>query len=102
MINAERLLDTFFRYVQIDSESGHEKAMGETLVEDVKALGLEPITDKAGETFDSDGFNVFFRFPGTLPGDPFVLSAHMDTVVPGKGIKPFIEDGVNKSGPDTI
>ena len=102
MINAERLLDTFFRYVQIDSESGHEKAMGETLVEDVKALGLEPITDKAGETFDSDGFNVFFRFPGTLPGDPFVLSAHMDTVVPGKGIKPFIEDGVIKSGPDTI
>ena len=39
MINAERLLDTFFRYVQIDSESGHEKAMGETLVQDVKALG---------------------------------------------------------------
>lgn len=102
MINAERLLDTFFRYVQIDSESGHEKAMGETLVQDVKALGLEPITDKAGETFGSDGFNVFFRFPGTLPGDPFVLSAHMDTVVPGKGIKPYVEDGVIKSGPDTI
>lgn len=102
MINAERLLDTFFRYVQIDSESGHEKAMGETLVKDVKALGLDPITDKAGETFSSDGFNVFFRFPGTLPGDPFVLSAHMDTVVPGKGIRPFIEDGVIQSGPDTI
>ena len=82
MINAERLLDTFLRYVQIDSESGHEKVMGETLVRDVKALGLDPITDKAGETFGSDGFNVFFRFPGTLPGDPFVLSAHMDTVVP--------------------
>ena len=102
MINAERLLDTFLRYVQIDSENGHEKVMGETLVRDVKALGLDPITDKAGETFGSDGFNVFFRFPGTLPGDPFVLSAHMDTVVPGKGIKPFIEDGIIKSGPDTI
>ena len=94
MINAERLLDTFLRYVQIDSESGHEKVMGETLVRDVKALGLDPITDKAGETFGSDGFNVFFRFPGTLPGDPFVLSAHMDTVVPGKGIRP----GDDKSG----
>ena len=102
MINAERLLDTFLRYVQIDSESGHEKVMGETLVRDVKALGLDPIIDKAGETFGSDGFNVFFRFPGTLPGDPFVLSAHMDTVVPGKGIRPFIEDGIIKSGPDTI
>jgi tripeptide aminopeptidase len=102
MINAERLLDTFLRYVQIDSESGHEKAMGEKLVEDVKALGLDPITDKAGETFGSDGFNVFFRFPGTLPGDPFVLSAHMDTVVPGVGIRPYIEDGIIKSGSDTI
>ena len=102
MINAERLLDTFLRYVRIDSESGHEKVMSETLVMDVKALGLEPITDKAGETFGSDGFNVFFRFPGTLPGDPFVLSAHMDTVVPGKGIEPYIEDGIIKSGPDTI
>ena len=102
MINAERLLETFLRYIQIDSESGNEKAMGETLVKDVKALGLDPITDKAGETFSSNGFNVFFRFPGTLPGDPFVLSAHMDTVVPGVGIRPFIEDGVIKSGPDTI
>ena len=102
MINAERLLDTFLRYVQIDSESGNEKAMGERLVKDVKALGLEPITDKAGETFGSNGFNVFFRFPGTLPGDPFVLSAHMDTVVPGVGIRPFLQDGVIQSGPDTI
>ena len=66
MINAERLLDTFLRYIQIDSESGNEKAMGEKLVEDVKALGLDPITDKAGETFGSNGFNVFFRFPGKI------------------------------------
>ena len=32
MINEKRLLDTFLEYVQIDSETKNEKAMGERLV----------------------------------------------------------------------
>ena len=48
MINEKRLLDTFFDYVMIDSETKNEKAMGEKLVEDLKVLGLEVKTDKAG------------------------------------------------------
>ena len=40
MINEKRLLDTFFDYVMIDSETKNEKAMGEKLVEDLKVLGL--------------------------------------------------------------
>ena len=102
MIRSQRLLDSFLRYVQIDSESGHERAMGETLMADAAALGLAPEADDAGKTFGSDGFNVFFRFPGTLPGEPILLTAHMDTVVPGRGIRPYVEDGVIRSGPDTI
>ena len=31
MINEKRLLDTFLEYVQIDSETKNEKAMGERL-----------------------------------------------------------------------
>ena len=41
MINEKRLLDTFLEYVQIDSETKNEKAMGERLVQDLKALGFE-------------------------------------------------------------
>ncbi len=102
MINKERLLQEFLEFVQIDSESGHEKRMGEKLVEVLTALGLEVKTDEAGKTFNSDGFNVFARLPGTMEGDAVMLSAHMDTVVPGNGIKPFIKDGVIYSGDDTI
>ena len=58
MINEKRLLDTFLEYVQIDSETKNEKAMGERLVQDLKALGFEVQTDRAGEAFGSNGFNV--------------------------------------------
>jgi tripeptide aminopeptidase len=124
MINEKRLLDQFFEFVQIDSESGNEKAMGERLVKELESLGLEVWTDKAGETFGSNGFNVFAKLPaspdfaaaalagtsgtgtadtvGTEDSAPWLFSAHMDTVTPGNGIKPYVEDGVIKSGPDTI
>lgn len=102
MIQKERLVNQFLEFVQIDSETGSEKAMGERLVKECRELGLEVVTDRAGETFGSDGFNVFAKLPGTMEGEPYLLSAHMDTVKPGRGIRPFIEDGVIKSGEDTI
>ena len=94
MVNEKRLLDTFLEYIKIDSESKNEKAMGEKLVADLKTLGLEVKTDKAGEGFGSNGFNVYAYLPGTLPGDPTIMCAHMDTVVPGNGVNPSIKDGV--------
>lgn len=102
MINEKRLLDTFIDYIQIDSETKNEKAMGERLVSDLEALGLEVHTDKAGESFGSNGFNVHAFFEGTLPGEPTIMCAHMDTVVPGNGIKPIIEDGVIRTDGSTI
>ena len=65
MINEKRLMDQFFEFVQIDSESGNEKAMGERLVKELESLGLEVWTDKAGETFGSNGFNVFAKLPAS-------------------------------------
>ena len=102
MINKERLLNHFLEYVQTDSETKHEAAMGRRVAEDLKAMGLEVITDNAGETFGSDGFNVLARFPGELPGEPMLLSAHMDTVVPGNGVKPQISDGVISTDGTTV
>ena len=99
-INEERLLKEFLEFVQIDSESCNEKAMGERLCQVLKDLGLEPITDEAGKTYNSNGFNVFARLPGE--GEPMVLTAHMDTVVPGNGVKPEIRDGVIYSDGTTV
>ena len=49
------LVVEFLEFVQIDSESCNEKAMGERLCQVLKELGLEPITDEAGKTYNSNG-----------------------------------------------
>ncbi len=94
MIQKERLTEQFFEFVKIGSESGNEKDMGERLVKECRALGLEVVTDNAGASYGSNGFNVLAYLPGTMEGEPFLLSAHMDTVKPGVGKRPVVrEDG---------
>ena len=39
-MNTSRLLETFFRYVSCDSESGNERKFGELIESELKALGL--------------------------------------------------------------
>ncbi len=102
MINEKRLLDEFLELVQTDSETHHEGNIARLLKSKLEALGLEAEIDNAGETCDSDGGNVFARFPGTLKSEPIMLSAHMDTVPPGKGVKPVIRDGVIYTDGTTI
>lgn len=102
MVNEKRLLETFLEYIQIDSETKNEKAMAEKMVSELKGLGLEVKTDKAGEGFGSNGFNVYAYLPGTIPSEPTIMCAHMDTVVPGNGVKPAIEDGVIRTDGTTV
>ena len=102
MVNEKRLLETFLEYIQIDSETKNEKAMAERMVADLKALGLEVRTDHAGEGFGSNGYNVYAKLPGTIPSEPTIMCAHMDTVVPGNGVKPTVEDGVIRTDGTTV
>lgn len=104
MIQRERLLRTFLDYVQIDSETHHEKAMTERLTADLRALGLEVYTDQAGKVpeVNSDGANVYCFLEGEPGFDPILFSAHMDTVTPGKGIEPYVENGYVKTRGDTV
>ncbi|WP_028111764.1 M20/M25/M40 family metallo-hydrolase [Ferrimonas kyonanensis] len=99
-INQQRLVDHFIELVKIDSESGNEKAIAETLAEQLGQLGFQvqrlPVDDML-----SNGFNLYARLPGTLPGS-ILLSCHMDTVSPGNGISPMIEDGIIRSDGSTI
>ena len=71
-------------------------------VQDLKALGFEVQTDRAGEAFGSNGFNVHAFLEGTIPGDPTIFCAHMDTVAPGNGIRPVIKDGIIGTDGSTI
>ena len=92
MINETRLLDTFLALVRIDSPSGEEAAIAQELEARLHKLGL---------TVELDAMhNLVARLPGQ--GTPFLLAAHMDTVMPGRGIKPVVEDGVVRSDGTTI
>ncbi|MDU1442554.1 MAG: M20/M25/M40 family metallo-hydrolase [Clostridium cochlearium] len=102
MIKEERLLDKFLGYVQIDSESLNEKEMMETLIRDMKELGMEVSTDNTGEKVGSNGTSVYGYLKGDLDIEPILFSCHMDTVTPGIGVKPVIKDGVIYSSGDTI
>ena len=80
MINEDRLVKTFCDLVQIDSPSDEEEEVAQDLSRRLEALGFEILRDAHG--------NLIAREDGE---NPLLLSAHMDTVEPGRGIKPTIE-----------
>ncbi|MGL4772953.1 MAG: M20/M25/M40 family metallo-hydrolase [Clostridium sp.] len=102
MIKEERVLNRFLDYVKIDSESYDEKSFGERVVKDLEAIGVECEVDNSGETCGSNFGNIIGRINGSLDKEPILFSCHMDTVVPGKGIKPIVKDGVVYSDGTTI
>lgn len=102
MINKQRIMDLFFEYVKIDSETGSEKDMADRLVKDLEELGLRVYKGEIGEKVDSNGYNVYAYLDGDKSQETVLLSAHMDTVVPGKGVEPYIEDGYVRSRGNTI
>ena len=89
-------------YVRIDSLSGKEGNMVRYLVPQLEQLGFEVTVDNAGQAFGGEVGNIIATLPATGPGEPIALCAHMDTVKPGEGIEPVLEDGVIRSAGDTV
>ncbi len=99
-INQERLIEHFCQLVRIDSETMNEKQIAETLAEQLGELGFT-VHKLAVPEHISNGFNVYARLEGKKEGS-ILMSCHMDTVTPGIGIEPIIEDGVIRSKGNTI
>lgn len=102
MVDERKLLTRLFRYIQIDSESGSEGRMCSAIMEDLKNMGFSPVQDQTGEIIGSDGGNIYCMIPGKLPGPPLLLTAHLDTVRPGRSIEPVLVDQVISSKGDTV
>lgn len=92
MINKNNLLETFIELIKIDSPSGEEEKVSNYLVNKLEKLGFQVQKDKFG--------NVIGSLPGE--GEAIMLNAHMDTVEPGRGIKPKVEKDIVKSNGSTI
>jgi tripeptide aminopeptidase len=92
VINRERLLNTFLALVRIDSPSGHETAISAELARRLCAVDMQVRVDDIG--------NVIGCWEGE--DGALLLSAHMDTVAPGIGIRPIVENGIIRTDGTTI
>lgn len=102
-INEERIKKEFSELAAIDSVTFSERQMADRLKEKLRKLGFQVTEDLAGTHYRGNAGNLYGFLKGTLPGKPILLSAHMDTVEPGKGKKVvFHSDGTITSGGDTV
>jgi tripeptide aminopeptidase len=92
VVNRDRLLHTFLDLVRIDSPSGEEEAIAQEVGRRLAALGAEVRRDAHGNLIAHLGDG----------GEPFLLSAHLDTVEPGRGIKPVIDGDTIRTDGSTI
>ncbi len=92
MADRQRVIDTLVDLIRIDSPSGEEDAIDLDVSARLSALGL---------TVEHDSYNnIVARLKGM--GEPLLLSAHLDTVEPGRGINPVLEGDTLRSDGTTI
>jgi len=103
MINQERIKNLLLELVRIDSVSREEREVAERVKQICEELGAEVEIDGAGDAVGGNTGNVIARFPGTLPNaEAIMMSAHMDTVVPGRGVKPVVEGDIIRTDGSTV
>jgi len=103
MINETRLCDEFAKLAAISSPSFHEGEIADYLQQRFVALGAEVTIDDAATKINGQTGNLIARFTGSDPTrEPLLLSAHMDTVSPAKGVEPVLEEGVFRSAGQTV
>lgn len=103
LIRKERLKDLLIELVQIDSISRKERAVAFRLKKEMEELGGRVRIDDAGEKVGGEVGNVIAHFDGNVPeARPILLSAHMDTVIPGEGVVPVLNGQILRSDGRTV
>lgn len=105
MINETRVIGQFLELVQIDSETKHERLIADYLKNKLAELGLDVVEDESQKETGHGAGNLIATLAasGGVDAEPFLFSCHMDTVEPGKGVKPVVgEDGWIRSDGTTI
>jgi len=96
------MVRNFTELARISSLSGKEAKVAMRLERIFKLMGAEVYMDNAGEKIQGDSGNLVVKIKGTASGEPFLLSAHMDTVGPADNIKPQVHSGRVTSDGTTV
>jgi len=103
LINHERLKNLLIELIKIDSLSRKEFDVAMRLKREMEELGATVTIDDAGDKVGGNVGNLVAQFPGNVPGaQPLLLSAHMDTVVPGEGIVPILDGDILRTDGRTV
>lgn len=106
MVQKQRIIDQFMELVRVDSETRHEELIAKALKEKFGALGLQVEEDDSKERSQCGSGNLLFTLaatPGKEQAPTLFFTCHMDTVVPGKGIKSQLgDDGYIRSDGTTV
>jgi len=103
LVKEERLVDTFLELAAINAPTFQERPVADYLRERFSRIGLLVEEDAARPGGRGECGNLLIRMPGkdsSLP--PLLLAAHLDTILPTKGLKVVEKAGVFYSGGPTI
>ncbi len=102
-VNRDRMVNLFCQLVQIDSPSKQEANVADFIEKLLAPLGVKMWRDDAGAKIGGNCGNLHVRMPARGSNAPAVLfSSHMDTVMPGLGIKPRIDGDIIRSDGTTV
>jgi tripeptide aminopeptidase len=91
------------KMVEVSSVSGQEGIFRDLLKAEFALRGLEVEEDGAGKILNGESGNLLVKIPGTVTAPAILFATHMDTVVPGIGIKAIRgQDDVIRSDGNTI
>ncbi len=97
----ERLHERFARLCEIRSVTGEEREIADSLIAELRAMGLEVSEDDAAGPAQAGSGNILARLPGR--SDAWALfCGHIDTVPHPGLIEVIEEDGVFRSRGETI
>ncbi len=103
MINQERLKNLLIELIKIDSLSRKEYDVAMRLKREMEELDATVFIDDAGKKVGGNVGNLIAHFSGnSQDAQPLLLSAHMDTVVPGEGIVPILEGDILRTNGRTV
>jgi tripeptide aminopeptidase len=97
----DRLRETFVRLCEVRSPTGEEREIADTVLAELRALGLEVGEDDAAGPARAGAGNLLARLPGR--SDRWVMfCAHLDTVPHEGQVEVVEEEGVFRSRGETI
>ncbi|MCS1350818.1 M20/M25/M40 family metallo-hydrolase [Mechercharimyces sp. CAU 1602] len=94
MMNEKRLLAEFLELVQTDSQTGDEREICDLLTKKLTELGFDVVEDDSARVTGHGSGNLIATLAPTQENTSRIyFTAHMDTVAPGKGVQPSLQEG---------